>query len=275
MIGKFLSWLGGKDDAPAPISDALWNETIALYPFLDRLDEDERRRLRDLSGQFLAEKEFSAAGGLVLDDRICLEIAIQGCLPILNLGLSWYRGWDGVIIYPDEFVIPREIADPDGVVHRYDEVAAGEAWSGGPLIVSWHDVQMTDDVYNVVIHEFAHKIDMLNGDADGFPRLHRDMDPAEWHAAITEAYADFCRRVDEAPLFEDAQDENDVDLDSVLDPYAATLPGEFFAVTSEVFFTAPAHLQAEYPALYREFCKLYRQDPAAGFRPAENEIQGD
>ena len=181
MIGKLFSWLGGKDDAPVPISDALWNETVALYPFLDRLDADERRRLRDLSGQFLVEKEFSAAGGLVLDDRICLEIAIQGCLPILNLGHSWYRGWDGVIIYPDEFVIPREIADPDGVVHRYDEVAAGEAWSGGPLIVSWHDVQMTDDVYNVVIHEFAHKIDMLNGDADGFPRLHRDMDPAEWH----------------------------------------------------------------------------------------------
>ena len=262
MIEKLFSWLGGKSDAPAPIPDSLWNETVALYPFLDGLDESDRIRLRALCQDFLAEKEFSAAGGLVIDDRVCLEIAIQGCLPILNLGLSWYRGWSGVIVYPDEFVIPREHADPDGIVHRYDEVAAGEAWGDGPLIVSWHDVQMTDDVYNVVIHEFAHKIDMQNGDADGFPPLHRDMDVEAWRSAVATAYEDFCRRVDAAPLFEDAQDDNDVDLDSVLDPYAATHPGEFFAVASETFFTAPIELREEYPALYAQFSLFYRQEPA-------------
>lgn len=262
MIGQLFAWLGGRRGAPAAIPDALWDEALHRLPFLDRLDADERSRLRALCQDFLAEKEFAAAEGMVLDDRICLAIALQGCLPILNLGLAWYRGWHGVIVYPDEFVIPREVADEDGVVHRYDEVAAGEAWGAGPLIVSWHDAQMTDDVYNVVIHEFAHKIDMLNGEADGCPPLHRDMDAATWRATMAAAYADFCRRVDAAPLFEDAEDEDDVDVDSVLDPYAATHPGEFFAVASEAFFTAPAELAAEYPGLYREFRQLYRQDPA-------------
>jgi Mlc titration factor MtfA (ptsG expression regulator) len=262
MIGKLFSWLGGGTPAQAPIPDALWDETVALYPFLDALGDEERDRLRALCQDFLAEKEFVAAEGFALDDRICLEIAIQGCLPVLELGLAWYRGWHSVIVYPDEFVIPRKIADESGVVHEYDEVASGEAWGDGPLIVSWRDVQMTDDVYNVVIHEFAHKIDMRNGEPDGCPPLHKGMDLDVWIEAVGGAYEDFCRRVDAAPLFEDAADDNDVDLDSILDPYGATHPGEFFAVASESFFTAPIELREEYPALYAQFSLFFRQDPA-------------
>jgi Mlc titration factor MtfA (ptsG expression regulator) len=132
----------------------------------------EKTHLKILVEPFLAEKEFSTAGGLQLSDEICVAIAAQGCLPILNLGLAAYRDWVGIVVYPNEFVVPRQFEDEDGVVHEYDDVLSGEAWEGGPLIISWHDVQMAGEGYNVVIHEFAHKLDMLNGEADGMPALH-------------------------------------------------------------------------------------------------------
>ena len=265
MIGRLKSWWQGKQ--PEPIPDALWDATLARMPFLHGLDGDERQRLRSLCGDFLHDKEFSAPDDFELNDEICLSIALQGCLPILNLGLEWYRGWNGIVVYPDEFVIPRETMDEDGVVHRYDEVAAGEAWGAGPLIVSWSDAQMTEGEYNVVIHEFAHKIDMLNGDADGCPPLQKNQSKATWQRVWRSAYEDFCRRVDAAPLvlFEDENGEEfeETELDSALDPYAAEAPGEFFAVTSEVFFTAPAALQAEYPDIYAQLALFYRQDLAS------------
>ena len=154
------------------ISDALWAKTLATLPFIEHLAVDEKKSLKLLVEQFLAEKEFSTGGGLQLTDEICVSIAAQGCLPILNLGLAAYREWVGIVVYPNEFVVPRQIEDDSGVVHEFTDVLSGEAWQGGPLIISWRDVQMAGDGYNVVIHEFAHKLDMLNGEADGIPALH-------------------------------------------------------------------------------------------------------
>ena len=138
-----------------PIPNDLWAVTVTSLPFLDILAPDEQRQLRELAETFLADKEFSTAGGLILTDEICVAIAAQGCLPILKLGLKAYRDWVGIIVYPDEFVVRRQFEDESGVVHEYDDVLSGEAWEGGPLIVSWHDVKMAGDGYNVVIHEFA------------------------------------------------------------------------------------------------------------------------
>ncbi len=233
---------------PAAIPDAVWQRTVRSLPFLAILDAADRQRLKALSEAFLAEKEFTAAGGLELSDEICVAIAAQGCLPILNLGLAAYRDWVGIVVYPDEFVVPREIHDADGVVHEYDDVLSGEAWQGGPLLVSWHDVQMAGEGYNVVIHEFAHKLDMLNGEADGMPALHSDLDAAEWERVFAGAYEDFCRRVDN-------------DEETIIDPYASDDPAEFFAVLSESFFELPAVVQREYPAVYALLQRYYRQDP--------------
>jgi Mlc titration factor MtfA (ptsG expression regulator) len=187
---------------------------------------------------------------------MCASIAVQGCLPILNLGLGCYRDWVGIVVYPDEFVIPRIVEDEFGVVHEYDDVASGEAWEGGPLLVSWRDAQMAGDGYNVVIHEFAHKLDMLNGEADGVPPLPADIPRREWENALLAAYDDFCARVDTAEAhgwpFEEAL---------AIDPYASENPGEFFAVLSEIFFETPDILYREYPALYELFSRFYRQDP--------------
>lgn len=233
---------------PKPIPPQLWRNAVASLPFIDALNDDDKRRLKTLCEAFLFEKEFSTAGDLALSDPICVSIAAQGCLPILNLGLSAYRDWVGIIVYPDEFVVPRRIEDESGVVHEYEDVLSGEAWAGGPLIVSWRDAQMAGEGYNVVIHEFAHKLDMLNGEADGMPALHSGMTEAEWTAKFSDAYDDFCRRVDDGE-------------ETLIDPYASSDPAEFFAVLSESFFEIPDAVADDYPAVYGLLCRYYRQDP--------------
>lgn len=230
------------------IPENLWAATLAAHSFLADLAVDEQNQLKMLAEAFLAEKEFSTAGGLVLSDEICVSIAAQGCLPILKLGLGAYHDWVGIIVYPDEFVVPRQIADEDGIVHEYDDILSGEAWIGGPLVVSWHDVQLAGNGYNVVIHEFAHKLDMLNGEPDGMPALHSGLTAGQWEETFFAAYEDFCRRVDN-------------DEETIIDPYASEEPAEFFAVMSESFFELPEVVDREYPALYALLKSYYRQDP--------------
>lgn len=251
-IGKLIDWLRGTAKAK-PLPEALWQQTLASLPFFQRLDDDEKARLRKLTEAFLAEKEFTSAGGLELTDALCVSIAAQGCLPILNLGLESYRDWVGIIVYPDEFIIPRVVEDEFGVVHEYDDIASGEAWDGGPLLISWHDAQMAGSGYNVVIHEFAHKLDMLNGEANGIPPLPASVPLQEWEATLLAAYEDFCALVD---VVAESGEE------TVLDPYGAESPGEFFAVISETFFETPEILSKEYPALYTLMSRFYHQDPA-------------
>ena len=230
------------------IAPEIWAKNTATLPFLQSLTVDEQKRLKILVEEFLASKEFTAAGGLELSDEICISIATQGCLPILNLGLSAYRDWVGIIVYPDEFVVARQVEDENGVIHEYDDVLSGEAWEGGPLIISWHDAQMAGAGYNVVIHEFAHKLDMLNGEADGMPALHSGLTEAEWIAVFSAAYDNFCQRVD-------------ADEETSIDPYASDDPAEFFAVLSETFFELPEAVDREYPAVYELLKRYYRQDP--------------
>ena len=244
-------WFGGKRKTKVP--DALWAQTLTALSFLANLAVDEQKRLKTLVEDFLGEKEFSTAGGLELSDEICVAIAAQGCLPILELGLAAYRGWVGIVVYPDEFVVARRIEDEDGIVHEFDDVLSGEAWEGGPLIISWHDAQMAGSGYNVVIHEFAHKLDMLNGEADGIPALHSGMTSEAWDDVFIPAYEDFCRRVDNG-------EETDID------PYASDAPAEFFAVISENFFELPAVVNREYPALYALLRSYYRQHPLGRLR---------
>jgi Mlc titration factor MtfA (ptsG expression regulator) len=123
------------------IPDALWDATLAELTFVARLDADERTRLRALASRLIAEKQMAGAGDLELTAAMQVNIAVQASLPILNLGLEWYRGWTSIIVYPDEFLVPRSVVDDDGVVHEYIEPITGEAWEGGPLLLSWEDAQ--------------------------------------------------------------------------------------------------------------------------------------
>ena len=235
------------------IPDAVWEETIADAPTLARLDADERSRLRELALLFLHEKRLEPAAGFALDDGMCVRIAALACLPVLNLGLDCYAGFLAVVVYPDEFVIRnRETVDEDGIVHTEDAVLTGEAWEHGPVILSWQDVEASGQGagYNVVAHEFAHKLDMQSGEADGVPPLHADMRVADWKAAFDRAYTSLLAEIDSG-------------AEPWIDPYAAEDPGEFFAVCAELFFDVPRDLAAEYPEVYAQLSRYFRQDPAS------------
>ena len=205
---------------------------------------------------FLAEKQFAGAHGIEVTDEMRVAIAAQACLPILELGLDWYAGWTGIVVYPGDFRVQRTEVDEDGVVHEWDDELAGEAMPGGPVVISWDAAQVAsgsrgslDDLHiNVVIHEFAHKLDMLDGVADGLPPLHPGMDRRAWRRVFEEAYEGFCDAVERGS-------------DTWLDPYAAEHPAEFFAVISEAFFEDPAETRRRYPGVYEQLKLFYRQDP--------------
>ena len=181
-MGWLRDWKRRRVLAKHRIDDALWARVLRMHPFLAALSPDEMQRLRELALLILAEKEFSAERGLALTDRIRLSIAAQAALPVLAIGLDWYSEWKGIIVYPGDFHVKREEVDEDGVVHEWEDTLAGESWPGGPVVLSWDAVENEPDV-NVVIHEFAHKLDMLNGDADGVPPLHEGMERRAWMAA--------------------------------------------------------------------------------------------
>jgi Mlc titration factor MtfA (ptsG expression regulator) len=250
MFGAFRRWRRRRIIEHGAIDAALWRQTLAQLPFLDGLSAQETKRLRETVILFLHDKSVHGAGGLVLEPAMPLLIAAQACLLILNLDIDYFAGWVEIIVYPDEFVPKIEYVDEDGVVHTDLAPRAGEAWLQGPVILSWADVapRADGDGVNVVIHEFAHKLDMLNGDANGFPPLHAGMSRRAWAAAFEAAYADFCRRVDAGE-------------ETAIDPYAAESPGEFFAVVSEAFFEIPRVVDLDYPELYGQLQQFYRQDP--------------
>lgn len=227
-----------------------FRKAIEDLPILRGLNAEDLARLHESASLFLHDKAFSAAGGAEVDQRMRLAIALQACLLTLNLAEDSYRGWNEIILYPDEFLRHHEETDEAGVVHHTRDLLAGESWHGGPLILSLADVEASGqaDGFNVVLHEFAHKLDMLNGDANGSPPLHRGMDAAAWAQDFDHAYTDFCARVDAGE-------------DTAIDPYASTAPEEFFAVLTEVFFEQPECLYAEYAAVYDQLRQFYRQHP--------------
>ena len=237
------------------IPDSLWQSALAALPFVARRPPEQLDRLRRLASLFLDDKEFSGAGGLQVTDEIALAVALQACLPVLELGVDQYDGFVGIVLHPDAVVAPREFADEHGIVHEYDEELAGEAMAGGPLMLSWADVlpqpgdEPTPSAYNVVIHEFAHVLDLRDGLADGVPMLGSTAQRKAWLDVLMPEYDRFCERTV-------------CGHDTALDPYAAEAPDEFFAVASEAFFVTPAALADEHPALYRLLSAFYRQDPA-------------
>jgi Mlc titration factor MtfA (ptsG expression regulator) len=235
------------------IPDDLWKRTRIRYPFLQRRDPADEAALRRMTSLFLDRKEFSAAGGLRMSNDVVVAIAAQACLPVLHLGLERYDGFVGIVVHPDPVRVRRQVVDDAGVEHEYDEELAGEAMQGGPVMLSWHDVRRAGreagSPYNVVIHEFAHVLDLADGLSDGVPLLPRELPRAEWTAVLRGEFDGFVARVDAGEH-------------TVLDPYGAQGEDEFFAVASEAFFVAPRALKAEHPALYGVFVRFYRQDPA-------------
>lgn len=237
------------------IPEALWARTLERFPFLAARSAEDLAALRRLATLFLDRKEFSGANGLVVTDEMAVAIAAQACLPVLRLGLHAYDDFVGIVVHPAEVLARRVVTDEDGVVHHYDEVLAGEAMEGGPVMLSWADVSEAGDLaqwgYNVVIHEFVHKLDMADGQADGMPPLPDRTSRQQWRSVIEPAYEAFCREVD-------------LGLETFLDPYGSEAIEEFFPVAAEAFFVAPQAFRRHHPELYTLFAGYFRQDPAAG-----------
>jgi len=217
-------------------------------PLLEGLSNEELSRLQDLTILFIHDKVFEGAHGLEVSQHMALIIAIQACLPVLNLGMSGYDGWTSVIVYPAGFAPDRTITDENGVVHQVQTDLSGESWQRGPVVLSWNDVETAGviDGHNLVVHEFAHKLDMQNGVANGFPPLHKNMLVKEWIKAFTEGFEHFQRQCETGK--------------PAIDCYGATSPAEFLAVLSEVFFERPGVLDKHYPAIYEQLRLYYRQD---------------
>ena len=239
------------------IDDALWRRALRHLPFLAGLSTEHERRLKELAILFLAEKQLTPLRGLVLSDDDRVEIALQACLPVLELGLDWYDGWVGIVVHPSDFKVQRAHTDEDGVRHEWDDELAGEAWPGGPVVLSWEALDDSGSVAeggaNVVIHEFAHKLDMMAGEADGVPPMPSREARERWIKVFDAEFDRFCKSVDAGK-------------ETFLDPYAAEHEAEFFAVASEAFFESPDALRRELPALYVLFRGFYRQDPARRLR---------
>ena len=253
MFDAISRWRQRRVLRRAALPDPLWNEAIRQLPFLAIYDTDALTRLREKVVLFLDAKGIVGARGHLVTPLQRVIIAMQACVLVLELDLALYDGFENVIVYPGEFVPDWEWEDETGVVHRNIGALAGEAMPGGPVVLSWPDVEASADWaasgMNLVIHEFAHKIDMQAGDANGCPPLPATMSAAAWQQALTAAYEDLCARVDDGE-------------DTAIDPYASESPAEFFAVASEVFFAEPLLLRREYPDVYAQFTAFYRQDPA-------------
>jgi MtfA peptidase len=262
-----FSWLKNKRRERAlashEIPDDQWQRALHELPFLDHYDAALIVRLRELATLFLIEKSITSGAeegehALEVTPHMRIIIAVQACVLLLGKSgsvadaIEDFANFENVIVYPGEFPQSQDFEDEFGVVHKFDEPIAGESWEGGPVLLSWPavDAGYEESGMALVIHEFAHKLDMLNGEIDGIPMM-----PAEhidtFRKAISEAYEDFCVHVD-------------ANEDTPIDPYAAETIDEFFAVTCEVFFEEPELLRLEY-AVYFDYLKQYFGiDPISG-----------
>lgn len=233
-----------------------WEEAVADWPVAQRYRGAEREALRALTFRFLARKRFVSGAGFQITDEMGLLIATMACVPILGLGLEWYREWDTLIVYDADFIPDGPYMSEDGVVHEDAPALSGEAWLQGPVILSWEAILMAGPAsshghaYNVVIHEMAHKLDMLHDGANGGPPLHPGMKQGEWRDVFTRAW-------------EQLNDDWEQARELPVDDYALSHPAEFFAVCSETFFEAPWRLWRYLPDVYRLLSQFYRQDPMA------------
>jgi Mlc titration factor MtfA (ptsG expression regulator) len=223
-----------------------------------RLNEEEQARLRDLTQVLIAEKTWEGCGGLTLTDEMKVTIAAQACLLVLELPHRMYRDVESILVYPSAVQRP---AREDGVFVRSPDLVAkgpvallGEAHQGGPVVLAWdralRDAKRPQDGHNLVYHEFAHKLDMLDGSADGTPPLQDRAALARWAKACEEGFLQLRKQT--------ARGEH-----SLLDSYGATNEAEFFAVATEHFFDRPKSLREQMPELYEVLKSFYLQDPAA------------
>lgn len=220
--------------------------------FYRRLDDDERERLERIAQVLVAEKSWEGCGGFAMSDEVKVQIAAQAALLILELEHEYYRSVDSILVYPSSVMVPG-VRQTGGVAVETDIAAAGVAYHRGPVVFAWDAVGPgslnESDGRNVVFHEFAHKLDLLDDYADGTPVLEDREDYRLWTRIMQEEYDRLVRKAKRGQV-------------TFLDKYGATNPAEFFAVATECFFEKPVAMRRGHEALYGLLSAYYRQDPA-------------
>jgi Mlc titration factor MtfA (ptsG expression regulator) len=240
------------DEPCPPAWYAIIDDNVAL---VQRLDAEQRRRLCELVAVFIAEKSWEGCGGLEMTDEIKVTVAAQACMLLIGREHALYKDVESILVYPDTVVAPPrkpsffEIgAQP---IDEHGQAILGQAHLGGPVILAWDDVLAGGrgkGMRNVVFHEFAHKIDMVDGAIDGTPPLPDRAGRKTWAEVCSEVFLRLRDRVDDGkPTF--------------LDEYGATNEAEFFAVATESYFMQPAKLETAHPELFEVLRDFYQFDP--------------
>jgi hypothetical protein len=231
-----------------------WEQiTAAAVAHWELLDDEERARMGELMTRLVTKKRWESSRGFDLSDEIRVVIAAQASLLILGLDLDCYRDVTSIIVHPTTMVLRHPRPGPAaGTMSDAPLPILGQAHDRrGPVIIAWDAARAgarhPERGHNVVLHEFAHKLDMLDNLIDGTPPLRDRAARERWVRVCTAEYR-LLRRGEGG---------------RVLSPYAGVNPGEFFAVATEVFFSRPVELAAEKPELYEVLRDFYRQDPAA------------
>jgi len=254
-----LGWFAKKRrqklrEAPFPPD---WEDTIRRnMAHYGLLDDAERQHLRELIQVFIAEKSWEGCGGLDLTDEIRVTISAEACLLLLNIPHNYYENVETIIVYPSDVVLPeRKLGFFETALEPLEAPGpvTGQAFEQGPLILVWNAVQEgirhPDSGYNVIYHEFAHKLDMQNGVADGMPMLRYRTGHRDWVKTCSREYLRLLKNIRQGKQ-------------TFLDEYGATNEAEFFAVATEHFFSQPLPMIKDSPELYRVLCEFYGQDPA-------------
>lgn len=225
-------------------------KNVSIYSLLP---QNLREELHGRINIFLDEKEFIGCAELQISNEIRVTIAGNACILLLKRDKRCFPRFTTILIYPDTYV-SREVKSDGLVVVHEESVRAGESWYRGPVVLSWADVMRgslnNSDGHNVVLHEFAHKLDEENEIMNGLPVLRDSSHYAEWAEVLTKEFDSLLIRVDRG-------------TNSVIDAYGAVSPSEFFAVATESFFEKPLLMKNKLPDLYQQFKRFYNLDPAA------------
>lgn len=221
-------------------------------PLYSRLPDYIKEKLHRHINVFLKEKQFIGCNGLVVTEEIKLIVAALACLLLLNNREEYYPKLASILIYPSPFAVKTLRTLGEFLIEEIQQVRLGESWSRGMVVLAWDQIQ--NDLknwhlgHNVILHEFAHQLDQEDGITNGVPILKNQSDYHRWAEVFTEEYKQLIRDIEWG-------------LPTVIDPYGATEPGEFFAVVTEAFFTNPQLMKRGHPKLYDELHRYYQLDP--------------
>lgn len=242
--------------ANTPLTDAqrkILHDNIPLYR---RLPDALKAKLEQHVQVFLFDKRFHGLKGQEIDDEIRLTVAGTACILLLGRDDLEFADFTNVLVYPGTFV--SEQRRSDGLVeHVGQQARLGESWKRGPMVLAWdaadHGARDVQDGHNVILHEFAHKLDEADGALDGAPILEQKSHYVSWARTMQ-------------PEYDRLQRSAAQHVETVMDHYGATNPAEFFAVLVETFYEKPMQLEKNHPELYEQMQRAFGVDPLSWWR---------